>query len=362
MTAEPSVAFDPSARPPAAEPGAGMPAGLDWLMRLPSAAAPGFVYLAGAVGGVPVGGGGADLGAAAARLTGETAEVRAQVAEPDASTLPGDAALDAIWTAAPAPLRIAAETLDGRPLGVPAAAIFLRGRAEDERRSAAPPTSLGLAAGPDREAARLAGLLELIERDAAARWWCEGARPRQADAASLARATTELVQLRTGAAIARPTGFFALDAKLGVPVVCAFSADPDGRGLAFGLKAAPDPAAAASGALAELMQMELALEMARHRAARGAPAASDLGPLARAALDPSAFPAFAALPPAPFAPVPGDFAGLAAALAGSGQMVAVADLPGAGPVAKVFVPGLRPLPGGSGRARAGTPGAAAPLM
>ena len=35
---------------------------LDWILPLPSRAAPGFVYLAGSLGGIAVGGGGADLG------------------------------------------------------------------------------------------------------------------------------------------------------------------------------------------------------------------------------------------------------------------------------------------------------------
>jgi hypothetical protein len=109
--------------------------------------------------------------------------------------------------------------------------------------------------------------------------------------------------------------------------------------------------------------MELALEMARHRAARGTSAAGDRGPLARAGLDPAAFAAFAALPPAPAARVPADFAGLAAALAAAGHRpVVVADLPGPTAVAKVFAPSLRPMPGGAMPARANTPGAAAPLM
>ena len=135
--------------------------------------------------------------------------------------------------------------------------------------------------------------------------------------------------------------------------------------MAFGLKAAPEPAAAAAGALIELLQMELALEIARHRAGTGAAAPGDRGPLARAALAPEDFPAFAALPPEPDAPAPAEFAVLADLLAGRGLAVVAADLPvapGGLAVAKVFVPGLRPMPGGGQPAIAGTPGAIAPLM
>ncbi len=145
-----------------------------------------------------------------------------------------------------------------------------------------------------------------------------------------------------------------------MPVVCALSRDADGRGLALGLKAALDPAAAAMGAMLELLQMELALEMARHRAARTGAAAGDHGPLARAALVPEDFAAFAAAPPAAaVGPLAAGFADLAAQLAANGVVVTVADLPappGGLAVAKVFAPALRPLPGGRPAAARGPPG------
>ena len=112
--------------------------------------------------------------------------------------------------------------------------------------------------------------------------------------------------------------------------------------------------------------MELALEMARRRAARDAAAPGDRGPLARAALATADFAAFAALPPRPARPTPAaDFDGLAARLARQGLAVTVADLPrppGDLAVAKVIAPGLRPLPGRHPAAWPGTPGALAPLM
>src|SRR5690606_27333597 len=113
---------------------------------------------------------------AAARLSGEAAEVLAQAARPVPSSLPGIPAIDSLWTDGAAPLRIAACELDtGAAVAVPAAAIFPALDAQSRRD--APPRSLGLAAGPDRNAARLAGLLELVERDAAARWWTGASRP-----------------------------------------------------------------------------------------------------------------------------------------------------------------------------------------
>ena len=309
MTVEPSPAPDPP-HSPAGSGGTGdvaaLPPGLDWVSRLPSAAAPGFVYLAGACRGFAVGGGGRDLAEATLRLRGETAEVLAQLAQPLPSDLPGDPAIDEAWTRARAPLRVAAvEAASGRPVGVPAAAIFLTGPAAAERDPAAPPASLGLAAGPTREAARLAALLELVERDAAAAWWHEGATPRQLDAVAAAPAAALVAEARAGAAEPRATGFLALASPTGVPVVCALSRGPTAASPSAS-RPPPDPARAALGAAVELMQMELALEMARHRAARGTPAAGDAGPLARAALDPALL---AALPPQPAAPAPESFDG-----------------------------------------------------
>jgi ribosomal protein S12 methylthiotransferase accessory factor YcaO len=348
MTVDSSAA---APHPPAAVP---LPAGLDWVSQLPSAAAPGFVYLAGACRGVAVGGGGRDRAEAALRLAGETAEVLAQLADPVPSDAAPDPAIDAAWTASPAAPRVAGTALaTGRSVGVPAAAIFLGA----PRAAAAPPPSLGLAAGPDRAAARLAGLLELVERDAAAAWWCEGRAPHQLEAGVLAAAAGDLPRLRAGAA--RVTGFLALASPTGVPVACAFSRDRDGRGLAVGLKAAPDPVAAATGALIELLQMELALEMARHRAARGATAPGDHGPLARAGLLAAALPAFAALPPLSPEPGPADLATLAARC-GPVTIVDLPGVPGGPAVAKVLAPGLRPLPGCA--AAPGTAGTLAPLM
>jgi hypothetical protein len=107
------------------------------------------------------------------------------------------------------------------------------------------------------------------------------------------------------------------------------------------------------------MQMELALELARHRAARGAPAAGDRDPLARASLAPDALPAFAARPPLPLSPAPADVAALAARC-GPVTIVDLPGPPGGLAVAKVIAPGLRPLPGSA--AAPGSAGALAPLM
>lgn len=335
---------------------------LDWAAALPNPAAPAYVFLAGACGGVPVGGGGASLAEAALRLCGEAAEVLAQAAVLPAGDAPGDPAIDALWTDAADPARVAAIDLaTGAALGVPVAAIDPAAAAG--RRADAPPRSLGLGAGPDRAAARLAGLLELVERDAAAHWWMDAAPPRSIDPV-LAEAAG-LTALRAGAAAPRATTLLALPSAAGVPVVCAFSRDMGGGGLAFGLKAALEPEAAARGAVIELLQMEIALQMAAHRTARGGATPGDAAALARAALDADALPAFAAGPAAVPPRPPADLAELVDRLAGTACRVVAADLPALpdGPaVAKVFATGLRPLPGGPRRPVAGSPGAQAALM
>jgi hypothetical protein len=110
--------------------------------------------------------------------------------------------------------------------------------------------------------------------------------------------------------------------------------------------------------------MEIALEMARHRAGRGAATAGDRSALDRADLLADDWPAFAALP-ASGAPTPGfDLDCLVAGLARERVRVAAVDLPGAPgglSVAKVFATGLAPFPAGR-RAAEGTPGSRARLM
>jgi ribosomal protein S12 methylthiotransferase accessory factor YcaO len=330
---------------------------LDWVMALPSGAAPGFVYLAGACGSVPVGGGGADLGEAAGRLVGEASEVLAQAAAPEAADAPVEPALAAIWGEGPA---VEAVSLS-RPtrVGAPQAAIFPKVPARPD----APPRSLGLAAGRDAATARLAGLMELVERDALAAWWHGETRARAVCAGECAAAAADLARMRRGTAAPRPTTFLALPAVAGVAVACALSRDPGGRGLAFGFKAALGMAEAAAGAVRELLQMEIALEMARLREGQGRAAPGDAGPLARAAMDPDAFEALAT--PAPAGAAPAGLDALVARLAALGVEVTAADLaglPGGLAVAKVFAPGLRPLPGYAKAPRRGAPAERAPAL
>lgn len=128
--------------------------------------------------------------------------------------------------------------------------------------------STGCAAGTNSADAIMRGLLELIERDAAALWWEGGARPRAVALQDAAGAAEMLVRLRQGHA-ERPTRLLDITADLRVPVCAAISHDRDGRGLACGLSAGTTLAVAARSAVLELCQMELALVLARWKENKG---------------------------------------------------------------------------------------------
>ena len=123
-----------------------------------------------------------------------------------------------------------------------------------------PPSAIstGCAAGPTQEAATLAALLELVERDAAALWWRGGRAPRLLSLETLARADAAgfISQLR-GDADNRASWLLDITSELDIPVIAAVSFDREGRGFASGLAARLDPAEAIRAALLELCQIEL---------------------------------------------------------------------------------------------------------
>jgi ribosomal protein S12 methylthiotransferase accessory factor len=122
------------------------------------------------------------------------------------------------------------------------------------------PLSIGSAAGPSRDEAALHGLLELIERDAAALWWRGGQMGRSIPPQHQAGTAAEhlLRQLRHSAAVRRRTWLLDITTDVGVPVVAAVSCRADGSGFAFGLAARPRLEAAAGAAIMEMCQIELA--------------------------------------------------------------------------------------------------------
>jgi ribosomal protein S12 methylthiotransferase accessory factor len=153
----------------------------------------------------------------------------------------------------------------------------------------APPLKLstGCAAGETPEAARLHGLLELIERDAAALWWRGGRRGRavSADTEAGQAAAGLLARLRQGQSDRR-TLLLDITSDLGVPVVAAFSTLQHGGGFAFGLGARPSLADAAGSAIFEMCQSELSLHVIaakRRQSGESALNDSDRRQLARAA-------------------------------------------------------------------------------
>ena len=220
---------------------------LDWATALPSAAAPGFVYLAGAV-----------------RRASRSAAAGATSPRPRAGSPARRARSRRSAASRPRPADLAAPTRACARSG----ATGPRSRALDlvrgERRRRAdggdlprdprpPPGAPAAQPRPRRRArprtrARLAALLELVERDAAAAWWSGETRPRALDLAeSRRRRRRSRGAARRRRRAARATTLLALPSPTGLPVVCALSRDAAGGGLAFGLKAALDPARAIAG-------------------------------------------------------------------------------------------------------------------
>ena len=208
--------------------------------------------------------------------------------------------------------------------------------------------STGCAAGETRDRAILHAICEIIERDAASKWWAgvhTGAAVRDPGVAEswIAEARqgergrfVKLIDIR-GAAV--------------IPVVAACSFQVDGTGFACGIKAHPDPGDAVAGALREMVQMEFGLFLARLKLDRAGPdrlQQSDVRHLLRARSFTVDHPVFAAADAesASFdgASSPG-LMELAGTLAQRGQRVFVCDLTWEPeiPVARVLVAGL-PIP------------------
>lgn len=138
---------------------------------------------------------------------------------------------------------LAHEPVLGQSFAVPAAFV-LRGVADWPE---GPPISEGSAAGATFQEAQLSAALELIERDAVARWW-RGGRP--------ARCVESGLMDRPGA---NPRRVFTLDigSDALAPVVAMISLDARSDGFVFAAAARPSFAEARAAAVRELAQMEL---------------------------------------------------------------------------------------------------------
>ncbi len=141
---------------------------------------------------------------------------------------------------------------------LPADFVFIGRRQAGDPQAVALGDSNGCASGPTPEAAKLAALLELIERDATGRWWYGRRRRPPIEPAQLPLPGTLLAWL---AERPRRSLLFDITTDLGVPVLAAVSANPQGQEVAFGFAARLDWNAAAEAALTEMLQIERSLEI-----------------------------------------------------------------------------------------------------
>ena len=151
---------------------------------------------------------------------------------------------------------------DGSTCLAPADFVLIGRREAGDVEAVAVADSNGCAAGSSAEAAKFAALLELIERDATARWWY-GRRARRSIAlGELCEAMPSLAAFASEARD-RDARIFDITTDLGVPAFAAVSADPDGTGIALGFAAKATRGDAVVSALTEMLQMEFSLAMAR---------------------------------------------------------------------------------------------------
>lgn len=135
--------------------------------------------------------------------------------------------------------------------------------------------SNGCAAGPTLDAAKISGLLELIERDATGLWWHRGLiapryeRNRIAD--PVLRHAVETHRKETG----RRLWFLDISPMRQAAVIAAVSCQVDGARMMLGFGAALDIRGAARSAFRELVQSETALDAWEQRRSEGRPTTAE---------------------------------------------------------------------------------------
>lgn len=152
----------------------------------------------------------------------------------------------------------------GAAVPVPAQAVFLdcaELMAEPMLQDA---NSTGCAAGETADAAAAAALWECIERDAVALWWHGGWRAGALPFTLIDQSAPRLSWWLDERS--RVTRLLDLTTDIGLPVVAAISADPDGRHVALGSAARPNLAEAAIAAVTEMVQTEVGMDEARFAA------------------------------------------------------------------------------------------------
>ena len=125
--------------------------------------------------------------------------------------------------------------------------------------------SNGCASGATLEEAKTAAILELIERDAAARWWY-GRASRPTLNSSVLEAEPNFFRWLSHRS--RRSHLVDITNDLDIPVVAAVSAESDGRDVVIGYAASVEIGIAACSAITEMAQIEFALEAVR-TSARG---------------------------------------------------------------------------------------------
>jgi ribosomal protein S12 methylthiotransferase accessory factor len=227
---------------------------------------------------------------------------------------------------------------------------------QDGRDGIEPPShpSTGCASGATPDRAMLAGILECVERDAAALWWQAGRPPRHIAMETLEEAglLSLIPQIRQGAATRR-SWLLDITSDLGIPCVASISFDAAGGGFVHGSAARLRLADAARAAYLEMCQMEVArhlIALKRQQRGRMSPA-DERHQIRFAAIDPERWPILRPqLAPAPRRPIEMGETSLAAIvdlLAHQGVECLAVDLSLkeiAVPVFKMILPGLQPMP------------------
>jgi ribosomal protein S12 methylthiotransferase accessory factor YcaO len=185
----------------------------------------------------------------------EALELRASLAQQHLAELQGLPRQDGLAVVT------ATDLVSGVTAPVPAQSVFLDCAAvlaEPLREDA---DSTGCATGATRDSAVAAALWECVERDAVALWW-HGNR----QGAAVALEVIDAQQPRLFWWLhqrPRATRLLDISTDIGLPVVVAVAAEPDGRALAIGSAARPVLADAALAAVTELVQTEASLDLAR---------------------------------------------------------------------------------------------------
>ncbi len=263
----------------------------------------------------------------------EALELRASLAQRRADELAGLPRHDGIAMAS------ALELLTGETVPVAAQDVYLDCAATLSEPLLHDANSTGCATGPTRYDATAAALLECVERDAVALWW-HGSLPAGLLSLDLIDAPQPRLfwwlHQRT-----RSTQLLDLSTDIGLPVVAAVSADPDGRFVAMGSAARPLLADAALAAVTEMVQTEISMDEARNAGD------AELGAWAVHAST-TVQPQFRPMAEKPLASTPLSTDGLVRRLADLGHRVLAVDLTLSGdplPSMRVLVPGLCAMQG-----------------